>query len=66
MGGSQDKRREPDKSREEQERLRRPSQDPVHPDQGPPPRGKGPDEISRRRGEHPLQEERDLRDDEDF
>lgn len=66
MGGRQDKHGEPDKSREEQERLRRPSQDPVHPDQSPPSHGKGPDEISRRREEHPLQEERDLRDDDDF
>ncbi|MFI6006323.1 hypothetical protein ACIA98_39135 [Streptomyces sp. NPDC051366] len=64
MGGMQDKRQEPGKGREEQQRPRRPGQDPVHPEPGAPSRGKGPDEIKRREDD-PLREERDLRD-EDF
>ncbi|MGW0393872.1 hypothetical protein ACWDYJ_23855 [Streptomyces sp. NPDC003042] len=68
MGGMRDKRPEPGKGREEQERLRRPGQDPVHPEpaqSAQPARGKSPDEIKRRREDDPLAEERDLRD-EDF
>ncbi|KOY59474.1 hypothetical protein ADK59_02900 [Streptomyces sp. XY332] len=64
MGGRQDKRQEPGKGREEQQRPHRPGQDPVHPEPGAPARGKSPDEIKRREDD-PLREERDLRD-EDF
>ncbi|MFD3937842.1 hypothetical protein ACFWSF_24125 [Streptomyces sp. NPDC058611] len=65
MGGTQDKHQEPGKGREEQERMRRPGQDPVHPEPAQPSRGKNPDETERRREEDPLRDERDLRD-EDF
>lgn len=64
MGGTQDKRQEPGKGREEQERPQRPGQDPAHPQPGQPSRGKSPEEIKRRREDNPLHEERDLRDDE--
>ncbi|MBT2545793.1 hypothetical protein J7E99_38475 [Streptomyces sp. ISL-44] len=64
MGGTQDKRQEPGKGREEQQRPQRPGQDPVHPQPGQPSRGKGPEETKRRREDNPLHEERDLRDEE--
>lgn len=59
MGGKQgkDTRKEPDKGREDQERLRRPGQDPVHPEPGRPSPEHGREEGTRRRDE-------DLRDDE--
>ncbi|MFD6888144.1 hypothetical protein [Streptomyces sp. NPDC059957] len=49
MGGMKDKRQEPGKGREERERMRRPGQDPVHPETAQPSRGKNPDETERRR-----------------
>ncbi|WP_030723772.1 hypothetical protein [Streptomyces sp. NRRL F-2580] len=64
MGGTQDKRQEPGKGREEQQRPQRPGQDPVHPQPGQPSRGKSPEETKRRREDNPLHEERDLRDEE--
>ncbi|MGR4880297.1 hypothetical protein ACIPUC_12780 [Streptomyces sp. LARHCF249] len=67
MGGRQDKQQEPGKSREEQERMRRPGQDPVHPETGQEgTRGKSPEEL-RRRGEDAARRDRgedDMRDDE--
>ncbi|MGW0391839.1 hypothetical protein ACWDYJ_13295 [Streptomyces sp. NPDC003042] len=62
MGGMRDKRQEPGKGREEQERVARPGQDPVHPEPGQPSRGKNPDKNERRRENDPLQEELDLPD----
>ncbi|MFC9819255.1 hypothetical protein ACFWG6_11350 [Streptomyces erythrochromogenes] len=63
MGGQQDKRQEPGKGREEQQRPQRPQrpgQDPVHPEPGAPSRGgQRPAEIKRRREEDKLQGERD-------
>ncbi|WP_167389225.1 hypothetical protein [Streptomyces amritsarensis] len=41
MGGMKDKRQEPAKSREEQQRPRRPGLDPVHPEPRRPSRGPG-------------------------
>ncbi|MET9319480.1 hypothetical protein ABZX75_04680 [Streptomyces sp. NPDC003038] len=64
MGGMQDKRHEPGKGREEQERLRRPGQDPVHPEPSQPSRGKSPGESKRRREEDLLGEEPGVRDEE--
>ncbi|MFD4247689.1 hypothetical protein ACFWP3_39820 [Streptomyces sp. NPDC058525] len=55
-------RQEPGKGREEQERSRRPGQDPVHPEIGQPSRGQNADEAERRREEGRLRAERDLRD----
>ncbi len=64
MGGMKDKRQEPGKGREEQQRPQAPGQDPVHREPGTPSRsGKSPDEINRRREEGLLRDERDLRDD---
>ncbi|MFD3938173.1 hypothetical protein ACFWSF_26510 [Streptomyces sp. NPDC058611] len=59
MGGKQDKRQEPGKSREEQERLRS-GQDPVHPgaDQEAA-RGKSPEELKHRGGQAEMKRERD-------
>lgn len=57
MGGTQDKRQEPGKGREEQQRPQRPGQDPVHPQPGQPSRGKSPDENKRRREEDLLRDE---------
>ncbi|MFE6847265.1 hypothetical protein [Streptomyces sp. NPDC057686] len=66
MGGRQDKRQEPGKGREEQQRPQKPGQDPVHPEPGAPSRGgKSPDEIKRRSEDDLLRDERDLRE-EDF
>ncbi|MFF5705653.1 hypothetical protein ACFY7H_24665 [Streptomyces sp. NPDC012794] len=62
MGGMQDKRQEPGKGREEQQRPQRPGQDPVHAQPGPPSRGKSPDENKRRREEDPFRDESVLRD----
>ncbi|MFI6006183.1 hypothetical protein ACIA98_38400 [Streptomyces sp. NPDC051366] len=63
MGDQQDKRQQPRKGREEQQRPQRPGQDPVHPEPTAPSRsGQRPDESKRRREEDPLQGERDLRD----
>ncbi|MER5758792.1 hypothetical protein [Streptomyces sp. NPDC002082] len=66
MGGKQDKRQEPGKGREEQERLRS-GQDPVHPGDGQEStRGKSPEEL-KRRGQDDMKRERDedqIRDDE--
>ncbi|WP_329107057.1 hypothetical protein [Streptomyces sp. NBC_01439] len=60
MGRQQDKRQEPGKGREEQQRLQRPGQDPAHPEPGTPSRGgQRPDENRRRREEDPLQGERE-------
>ncbi|MFG2234915.1 hypothetical protein ACGFNX_33825 [Streptomyces sp. NPDC048723] len=60
MGGQQDKRRQPDKGREEQLGHQRPGQDPVHPEPGTHSRGnKNPEEMERRREEDPLRDERD-------
>lgn len=66
MDGMQDKRQEPGKGREEQERLRRPGQDPVHPGAGQEGRGKSPEELKRRRQDEMTRErdEDELRDDE--
>lgn len=59
MGGMKDKRQEPGKGREEQERMSRPGQDPVQPGDGEERmRGKGPDEL-RRRGQDDMRRERD-------
>ncbi|MFF1411279.1 hypothetical protein ACFVX6_16075 [Streptomyces sp. NPDC058289] len=65
MGGRQDKdtRQEPDKGRGDQERLRRPGQDPVHPDPGQPSPERGREEGTRRREEDLLRDEH-LSDDE--
>ncbi|MEV8533751.1 hypothetical protein [Streptomyces sp. NPDC051211] len=66
MGGMQDKRQEPGKGREEQERRRSgqpPNQDPAHPKPTPPARGKSPEEIKRRQGDR-MRDEEDLRDEE--
>ncbi|AWZ13867.1 hypothetical protein [Streptomyces sp. ICC1] len=63
MGGMKDKRQEPGKGREEQERMRRPGQDPVHPETAPPSRGKDPEEAERRREEDLLRDERRPRED---
>ncbi|WP_328738234.1 hypothetical protein OHA91_39070 [Streptomyces erythrochromogenes] len=55
MGGTQDKRQEPGKVREEQQRPQRPQrpgQDPVHPEPGMPSRGgQRPEDMERRRDE---------------
>lgn len=56
MGGMKDKRQEPGKGREEQQR---PGQDPVHPEPGTPSRGQRPEEMERRREEDLLRDERD-------
>ncbi|MEU9253682.1 hypothetical protein AB0D66_17725 [Streptomyces sp. NPDC048270] len=65
MGGMKDKRQEPGKGREEQQRPQRPGQDPVHPEPGTPSRsGKSPEEIKRRGEEDPMRGGRELRDDE--
>ncbi|MFD7261694.1 hypothetical protein [Streptomyces sp. NPDC059874] len=64
MGGMQDKRQEPGKGREEQQRMPRTGQDPVHPDAGA--RGKSPEELKRRREEEMSRErgEDEMRDEE--
>ncbi|MCY0939710.1 hypothetical protein [Streptomyces sp. H34-S4] len=66
MDGMQDKRQEPGKGREEQERLRQPGQDPVHPGTGQEVRGKSPEELKRRRQGETTRErdEDDMRDEE--
>ncbi|MFD6917299.1 hypothetical protein [Streptomyces virginiae] len=60
MGGTQDKRQVPGKGREEQQRTRRPGQDPVHPEQ--PSRGTSGEapERERRRDEDVHRDERDV------
>ncbi|MFD7558842.1 hypothetical protein ACFV9E_30445 [Streptomyces sp. NPDC059835] len=66
MGGMHDKRQEPGKGREEQERMRRPGQDPAHPDAGENVRGKSPEELKRRHEEEMSRErsEDEMRDEE--
>ncbi|WP_327387811.1 hypothetical protein [Streptomyces sp. NBC_01207] len=69
MCGMQDKRQEPGKGREEQERPQRPQasgRDPVHPGAGTPTRGKTPDEKWRREGDALRNERDDLRGGESF
>lgn len=61
MGGMKDKRREPGKGREEQQRPREPGQDPVHPEPGTPSRGKRPEETERHREDDLLRDGRDVR-----
>ncbi|WP_327380682.1 hypothetical protein [Streptomyces sp. NBC_01207] len=68
MGGMQDKRQEPGKSREVQQRPQRPQrpgQGPVRPEPGTPGRGGGrrPAEMEGHREEDLLRDERDLRED---
>ncbi|MBT2482371.1 hypothetical protein [Streptomyces sp. ISL-94] len=59
MGGMKDKHQQPGKGREEQERMRRPGQDPAHPVAGQEGvRGKSPEEL-KRRGEDEMRRERD-------
>ncbi|MFD5411854.1 hypothetical protein [Streptomyces nojiriensis] len=61
MGGQQDKRQEPSRGREEQQRPQRPGQDPVHPEPGTPSRGgRRPEETERLREQDLLHDERDL------
>ncbi|MFD6915990.1 hypothetical protein [Streptomyces virginiae] len=57
MGGQQNKRQEPGRSREEHLGHQRPGQDPVHPGTGTPTRGKRPDEDERQ--EDLIRDERD-------
>ncbi|WP_327418271.1 hypothetical protein [Streptomyces sp. NBC_01233] len=60
MGGTQDKRQEPGKGRGEQEHMRRPGQDPVHPGAGQEgARGKSPEELKRRREDEMSRERRE-------
>ncbi|MFF3018963.1 hypothetical protein [Streptomyces sp. NPDC057939] len=65
MGGMQDKRQEPGKGREEQEqdRTRRPEQDPVHPaTSAVKARGKSPEELKYpRQDENPRERDEDER-----
>ncbi|MEU8434465.1 hypothetical protein AB0F18_16385 [Streptomyces sp. NPDC029216] len=67
MGGMQDKRQKPGKGREEQERISRPGQDPVHPGAGQENiRGKSPEEL-KRHGRDDMRhgrDEDDMRDEE--
>ncbi|MFG2713411.1 hypothetical protein ACGFX2_23030 [Streptomyces goshikiensis] len=65
MGGMQNKRQEPGKGREEQQRPQRPGRhDPVSPEPGTPSRGgQRPEEMEHRREEDLLRDERDVRDD---
>ncbi|MFE5144272.1 hypothetical protein ACFRDV_42810 [Streptomyces fagopyri] len=64
MGGMQDKRQEPGKSREEHKRPQQPGQDPVHSEPGRPSRsGERPEETERHREDALPRDERDLRDD---
>lgn len=58
MGGMQDKRQEPGKGREEQKRMHRTGQDPVHPGMEQGERGKTPEELKRAR-EDEMRRERD-------
>ncbi|MFF3214327.1 hypothetical protein ACFYYB_27140 [Streptomyces sp. NPDC002886] len=53
MGGTHNQRQDPDKGREreEQERMRRTGQDPVHAGAGERDWGKSPEELKRRREE---------------
>ncbi len=70
MGGTQDKRSQPGKGRQEQQRQeqqqgqqrQRSEQGPARPETGRQSRGKSPEEIRRRQQEDMLDEERDLRD----
>ncbi|MEJ8646114.1 hypothetical protein WKI68_42525 [Streptomyces sp. MS1.HAVA.3] len=61
MGGQQDKRQQPGKGREEQQRPQRPQrpgQDPVHPEPGNSSRGgQRPEEMERRREEDLLRDQ---------
>ncbi|WP_106982763.1 MULTISPECIES: hypothetical protein [unclassified Streptomyces] len=61
MGGMQDKRQEPGKGREEQQRPQRPGQDPAHSEPGRPSRQPGREETRRR--EEGIPREEGLRDD---
>ncbi|MFD3805502.1 hypothetical protein ACFWTC_18210 [Streptomyces sp. NPDC058619] len=63
MGGKQDKRQEPGKGREEQQRPQRPGQNPVHPQPSTPSHGGQRPEETQRRREEDLLDERYLRDD---
>ncbi|MGW7065013.1 hypothetical protein ACWGHM_41890 [Streptomyces sp. NPDC054904] len=58
MGGKQDKRQEPGKGREEQQRPQRPGQDPARPVPGTPPRGGERPQEMERRHEEDLGDER--------
>ncbi|MFD9307014.1 hypothetical protein ACFWCB_30820 [Streptomyces sp. NPDC060048] len=64
MAGTKDKRQEPGKGREEQNRPQRPGQDPVHPERDVPSRGnparggQRPEEMERRREDDLLRDER--------
>ncbi|MFJ5811140.1 hypothetical protein [Streptomyces sp. NPDC093093] len=63
MGGKQDKRQEPGKGREEQQRPQRPGQDPIHPEPRTPSRGGERPEDGERRREDDAHDDRHLRDD---
>ncbi|MET9885574.1 hypothetical protein ABZZ20_21050 [Streptomyces sp. NPDC006430] len=60
MGGKKNQGQESGKGREEQEHMRRPGQDPVHPETG---RGKTPEELRRRQAE--MRREQDEKRDEE-
>ncbi|MFE6856676.1 hypothetical protein ACFVDH_38520 [Streptomyces sp. NPDC057674] len=60
MAGMKDKHQEPGKGREEQERLHRPGQDPVHPGTGQErTAGMSPEELKRRGRDERHDESRD-------
>lgn len=61
MGGMQNKRQEPGKGREEQQRPQKPGHEgPVSPEPGTPSRGsQRPEEMERRREEDLLRDEHD-------
>ncbi|MCJ0872708.1 hypothetical protein [Streptomyces sp. AP-93] len=61
MGGQQDKRQEPGRGSEKQQRRQRPGQDPLHPEPVTPSRGQRPEEMERRREEDLLRDEYDSR-----
>lgn len=65
MGGTQDKRQEPGKGRQEQEGARRTGQDPVDPGMEQGVRGKSPEELKRAREDEMRREREDeMRDEE--
>lgn len=63
MGGTQDERYEPGRSREDSAHRQASGPDPVHPQFGRPSRDPARDEPSRRRDDDPLHEQ-DQRDEE--
>lgn len=63
MSGKQDKRQQPGKDREEQQRPQRPGQDPIHPEPRTPSRGGERPEDGERRREETAHDDRHLRDD---